>query len=525
MMNKETAAALLGKSLKDIFAFSVSRVFDKQDAEDLTNDIIIEVLSSVHRLEEDARFYGFMWKIAENTFKRYIRNKSMGNVEFNEDFLGAYWDTPEDRYVDHEEVLILRRELTLLSKQYREVTVSYYVQNKTVSEISKELNISEEMVKYYLFKTRKILKEGVNMERKLGEKSYNPSKFGIDFWGSGSNAYIWQTFERRLPGNIVLAAYDKPVSIGDLSLELGVSAAYLEDELAVLLKYHFIKEVGNKYQTDFLIFRESYEKEFQEKVPSAHFCTETIQNISKVVDSLLPKFRKRDFGVELDDNKLKWFMVNFALINALGDFEERTQKQFGAYPRLNSTTQGFVFGHDNDYAYGYFSGIYGRCDNKERTAYYTAVNYNIIKNCQWWQACTVERSNAMCDAILQTDVAPANDETIAQLVSEGMMTVADGTVKANFPVFTSRDGYNMQKELQPIIEMTVNAMDSICRLAAELFKKHTPKNLMDRCEHLCYVRHQADAMGIIVEALVQTGYLTIPAEKANLCIFGVKRIS
>lgn len=524
-MNKETAAELLSKSLKDIFAFSVSRVYNKQDAEDLTSDIMIEVLSSVHRLEEDARFYGFLWKIAENTFKRYIRNKSMGNVEFNEAFFGAYWDTPEDRFLDHEEVLILRRELTLLSKQYREVTVSYYVQNKTVSEIAKELDISEEMVKYYLFKTRKILKEGINMERKLGEKSYNPSKFGIDFWGSGNNGYIWQIFERKLPGNIVLAAYDKPISIEDLSLELGVSAAYLEDELAILLKHHFIKEVGNKYQTDFLIFREPYEKEFQEKVPSAHFCTETIQNISEFVDSLLPKFRKRDFGVKLDDNKLKWFMVNFALINALGDFEERTQKQFGAYPRLNATTQGFVFGYDNHYDNSYFSGIYGRCDNKERTAYFSAVNYNIIKSCQWWQVCTVERSTGMCDAVLKKEVALTDEETIAQLVSEGMVTITEGMVKANFPVFTSRDNYYMRKELQPIIDMTVNAMDNICRMAAELFKKHTPKNLMDRCEHLCYVRHQMDVMGIIVEALVQTGYLTIPAEKTNLCVFGVKRES
>ena len=83
----------------------------------------------------------------------------------------------------------------------------------------------------------------------------------------------------------------------------------------------------------------------------------------------------------------------------------------------------------------------------------------------------------------------------------------------------------MRKELGDIIYQITECMDEICRLATEVFKKHTPKCFHDRCEHVCYVRHQADAMGIIVEKLVSDGYLTVPAEKANLCMFGVKKKS
>jgi hypothetical protein len=39
------------------------------------------------------------------------------------------------------------------------------------------------MVKYYLFKTRKILKEGIGMTREYGEKSYNPGTFRMGFLG------------------------------------------------------------------------------------------------------------------------------------------------------------------------------------------------------------------------------------------------------------------------------------------------------------------------------------------------------
>ena len=72
-MEHSIVAKKLNESLKDIFAFSVSHLYNKQDAEDLTNDIIVEVLSSADRLENDDAFYGYMWKIADHTLKRYIR--------------------------------------------------------------------------------------------------------------------------------------------------------------------------------------------------------------------------------------------------------------------------------------------------------------------------------------------------------------------------------------------------------------------------------------------------------------------
>jgi len=522
-MERQSVIERLTASLNDIFAFSVSRLYNKQDAEDLTNDIIAEVIASADRLQNDAAFYGYMWRIAENTFKRFIRKKKREDLVFSEDFSGVYWDTPEDKCIENEELAVLRRELSLLSKQYRIVTVKYYIENKTCLCISREMNISEEMVKYYLFKTRKILKEGVNMERKFGEKSYNPGIFHINFWGNGGNAYIWETFQRKLPGNIVLAAYEKPMSIEELSLELGVSAPYLEDELDILVKYNFVKQVGNKYQTDFLIFRKPYEEEFQKVIPSDEICVRKVERIAELVENRLVSYRLKDLGVKLDDNGLRWFITNFAFINALGTFEEKTQWEKGTYPRLNATTCGFVYGHDNDYTYGYFSGIYGHCENRDNTAWYTAVNYNAIKSCQWWKGISYARTDTLCDAILQKTVTDTDNETAASLVSEGMVLVEGDKLKANFPTFTSREHHTMRSELGDIVDQITECMDEICRRATEIFKKHTPKCFHDRCEHVCYVRHQADAMGIIIEKLVEDGYLTVPAEKVNLCMFGVKK--
>lgn len=285
------------------------------------------------------------------------------------------------------------------------------------------------------------------MERKYGEKSYNPSEFRINFGGNGSNAYIWDTFERKLPGNIVLAAYEKPVTIEELSLELGVASVYLEDELDILLRYNFLTKSGNKYQTNFLIFKSDFEEEFKTKACSNEICKAVTEEVKAFTETLLPKYRKKDLGIKLNNNELRWFIVNIAMINALGDFEENIScAKFGAYPRLNAITYGFVYGHDNDYEYGYFSGIYGKCDNSKNTAFYSAVNYNVIKNCQRWQGGSKLRSDILCDAVIKesADLCAAK-ETLAQLVNEGMITVKDGILNANFPTLTSKQNYLSEK--------------------------------------------------------------------------------
>lgn len=519
-MEHSTVAKKLSESLKDIFAYSASHLFNKQDAEDLTNDIIVEVLSSANRLENDDAFYGYMWKIAEHTLKRYIRGKKRMPIAFPEDFSGAYWDIPEDKLIADEELVSLRRELSLLSKQYRDVTIKFYIENKSCAFISKELGISEEMVKYYLFKTRKILKEGVMMTREYGEKSYNPSTFHINFWGSGSNGYLWEVFSRKLPGNIVLAAYEKPMSIQELSLELGVSVPYLEDEIDILTRHRFLKQVGNKYQTDFVIFRGPYMADFLEKAPNSPFFTETAGRISAYVDGVLPAFRQKDFGIQMDDNQLRWFIIHFAMHCALGLFEE-TRVRGNDYPMLNATAHGFVFGHEGDCHPGYFHGIYGRCDNRDHTAWFSAVNYNVIQSCQQWRGGSINRFETLADSILNRPVSDQNKDDVAQLASEGYLTVESGKTKANFPVLTSMDRFYMQKKLQPIIDLAMECMENICQLSYDVGKDHTPKHLQDKCKQICYVCHQGDAMGMIVEKLVSNKYLVVPNERANLCMYGV----
>ena len=183
-MTQERASKLIMENLNAIYGFAYGRLYEKDKVEDLASEIVCEILTSVKNLEKEEAFWGFAWRIAENTFRKFIKREELrGRTEAHseEEYMGNYIPAPETEYLEEEEqeeqIYLLRRELSLLSNTHREVCVAYYVDNKSCGQIAEEHKISLEMVKYHLFKTRKLLKEGIGMMRKLGEKSYNPGTF------------------------------------------------------------------------------------------------------------------------------------------------------------------------------------------------------------------------------------------------------------------------------------------------------------------------------------------------------------
>ncbi len=522
-MEQEKVEKLLSDNLKNIFAFSLSRLYDRSEAEDLTNDIICEVLKCARRLRNDDAFYGFMWRIAENTFKKRIRKNNFQTIEFDESFVGTYWVTPEEEYLKTEELHLLRRELSLLSKQYRETTVAYYITGRSCSEISTDFGISTEMVKYYLFKTRKILKEGIGMSRAFGEKSYHPSTFRMDYWGGGDNSCYWQLFKRKLPGNILLSAYYTPVTIQELSMELGVAVVYLEEEIELLMEHDIIRKIGDKYQTNIIIFTDDYEKELAAKIKPVY--KKAAEQLNEKLSALLPTLETLDFkGNDYNRNRLNWTFANLIMVFALNLSDGIGRKRFGEYPPLSNGSYGFVFGYDNDYQNHHFHGIYGHCENNDKTAYFSVENYRVIEKCQFWEPVNWNQSvEAMGDAILEKTADPNNDMLI-RLIDEGFISSHDGKLSAEFPVFSADVFDNtICPTLKPLAEDVCDCMIQVCDLAAQTLKNFIPKGLLKQGAQLAFIHHQMNVMAFIIETMVERNWLAIPEGNEKLCVFGVKR--
>ena len=518
-MDIKTASALIEENLHAIYGWSFSKLYNKSDAEDLAQDIIYAVLKSVHRLERDEAFFGYLWRTAENLLQARIRSKNRFTIVSEEDYQGVCYITPEDEFIKCEELNLLRRELSLLSDRYREVTVAYYIHGKSCSQISAELKLSNEMVKYYLFKTRKILKEGIAMTREFGEKSYDPQVFKPGFWGGCSTPYF-DLFKRRLPGNIVLSAYNTPVSISELAVELGVSTVYLEDEIEILERYELIKKVGNKYQTNIIIFTDAYEKRVIEKFKPLY--EKSAEMVNAFLTEKMPELKKLGFHNNgYDENCLKWLFANIVMYHALRKNDNEGIERFGDYPPLANGSCGFVFGYDNDYINHHFNGIYSQCYNNDGTAWVSATNYRIIEKCQHLKHRDMYKQTlAMNDAVLN-NVADEGNEELINLIDEGFIKVEQGRLLPNFAVFKAEAFDELKEILTPAIEEVSGCMREICDIAAETLKDYVPKALTDKCGQLSTINHQMDVMAYIIEEMVKREHLIIPEEKTNVCIFGV----
>ncbi len=523
-MTDKRASELLSENLTAIYGYAFSKLYDKDKVDDLASEIVYEIITSVHNLQNEEAFWGFAWKIAENTFRRFIRKSELleKTVELTEENIGVYDLSPAEEYIqketESEEIYLLRRELSLLKKTHREVCVAYYVDNKSCSQIAKEQNISLEMVKYHLFKTRKLLKEGIGMTRTLGEKSYNPGTFRLDFWGD-KNKYDG-LFNRKLPGSIVLAAYYEAMTAEALSMELGVSMPYLEEEIEILEAAGVLKKIGEKYQTNIVIVTDAYEKEFVKNTSAVYAAV--AESVFEKTAKLLPQIRKLDFhGNDYDDNRLLFGMLNFAFVK--GYILARKKSPIGNPNQLPLGCRGWIFGYDNDYANHHFHGVTMENWNKSETAWFSAENYKVIERAQLWEHRDFRnKSEAMCDAILGREVNEENP-TIPWLIEHKFISCKDNKLSANFPVFDNDGVEKLSSMLGEVSEEVANCMIDISNKAEKILAEHAPASVKDQCGEIAKIHHRLDVTAFLLEYLVEQKKLIVPNEEMPLCVWGVRQ--
>ena len=148
-MNEIAYKEKIAEVSKTIYSYCVSKTSTREDAEDLSQDILLELAKSIKNIRDENAFYAFMWGIAGNVYKQWYRKKLKNNTCELPENIPSENQLSED---DSERLYLLRRELTLLSAKYRKATVLYYIEERSCAEISNLLAISESMVKYLLFK-------------------------------------------------------------------------------------------------------------------------------------------------------------------------------------------------------------------------------------------------------------------------------------------------------------------------------------------------------------------------------------
>ena len=247
-----------------IYQFSYRRCNTSYEAEDLSSDIILAVISAVHNQESIENFYAFVWTIARRVYADYSekRNHTRQTISIeNGDLLLSAKENEIDNFIEEaaeqEQIKKIFAEISFLSKAYREVMVLYYLDEMKVKDIALKLGINETTVKQRLFSARNTVRKEVETmnERKLSLKPVSLAFIGT---GNPCGNDPRTKAERILSQNIVYACKDKAKSAKELSEELCVPMPYIEDELDIQIKgengsYGLLRKEGEKYIANVII--------------------------------------------------------------------------------------------------------------------------------------------------------------------------------------------------------------------------------------------------------------------------------
>lgn len=513
---------LITENMKSIFGFALTRLGNVNEAEYLASDIFYQIIKSAKGLRDDERFYGFMWKVAENVYIDYLRKKSKNSkyISQADDSIPDESESVSDEIVKKEELNLLRRELSFLSKQYREATVLYYIENLSCSEIAKKLQTSTEMIKYYLFRARKIIREGMNMERLYGEKSYRPNIFEIDFWGTkcGDDREYRDFKRRKIKGNILLAAYYCSLSIQEISMELGVALPYLEDEIRLLLERQYLVCNNGRYLTNIPIFTLDCTKAIEERVHC--LIAESAQKFVAVADEFDARFGNRFANSNLAHWQKILLCLHFSLIDTANNLEKNYGElpQEGPYSLVNGGGgRGIVWGRSKenvveDKKPGGIQGIYNGCPSSDKRGSVIAMNFRQTLNAQ-------EFVGAMTDPIVCTAVGCfENLPDHLKKTLDDLHYSKDG--KVNFAVWSYTEYDQLRKILCKCISVVTELFMKTAEIAANITADLAPSHIRKNAEYVGAFVYRFYSLDKLVDKLYETEWIRAVAdtEKPAICV-------
>jgi len=259
----QDAERITTEYLKPIFGFALKRCQNAEDAEDLSQEIVLKAFRALLSRDDIADVGKFIWTIAHNALSNYYREngKSMVCVSVDEvaEVLadpGAELGADDDAEVIHR----LQSEIAYLTKLQRRIVIAYYFENRKQTDIAKELDIPLGTVKWHLFEAKKELKRGMDTMRNPGELKFNPIRFysyGIS--GQTGTKSLEEFFRAALPQNICYCVRRKAKTINEIADDLGVSPVYVEGEVEFLEEYGFLLKQQDKYIANFIMDEPSEE--------------------------------------------------------------------------------------------------------------------------------------------------------------------------------------------------------------------------------------------------------------------------
>jgi RNA polymerase sigma-70 factor, ECF subfamily len=158
----EAIDEIMNRYGQEILQLSFSYVKNKQIAEDLTQEIFVKCYKSLHTYSGKSKFRTWLWRIASNHCKDYLKswyNKNVFTTDYQPLYDSIQSDSVEQTVIKDEEDDQLAAAVMELPVNYREVIYLFYFEEMSIREISLVTDVKENTIKTRLKRAKELLKE------------------------------------------------------------------------------------------------------------------------------------------------------------------------------------------------------------------------------------------------------------------------------------------------------------------------------------------------------------------------------
>lgn len=472
-MDNQRIAQMLDKT----FAWTVSRTFSREEAEELTQEILFQAVKSIGELRDETKFEPWFWRLADITLKVFKRSKAKLRSYISFDVISNVTYRDNYDFIAREEHKQLRSRIAQMSATYRDIIVMYYYDNLSCKAIAQKLGLPEGTVTYRLSMARDKLKKECSQ---MTETALKPARLNITIKGDfrNENEYPPLFINDALSQNILWHAYREPKTVEQLSILTGVHAVYIEDRVENLVKHEaVIQPTKTTVQTDFLIFDETtYGDDIVEEIVST--VSEKLYKAAKSLTEITISSGIQTAGRSFDE--IMCFLSILLLGSTVPDsMPEYLPGKFHHFPRRYDGYRWKYVGFKDGISGSKVSMGSGRSMNnfeQDKMAHY---HFNFAPFT--YRKILFDYELDVCQAVLQKVVLDDKQKEIAAtLIASGFLAKTEsGETICTVPVITKE-----QHDL--FVQNAIDIFADVLPLYSELVKKFVdgyvkifPKHLKD----------------------------------------------
>lgn len=483
------------KYTEKIYGYAIKRTRNRYEAEELSQQIMLEALSSLEKLRDEKAFHGWLWSLANNTYKRWLYTEhrfNYYNISITETTILSD-ETLDSTLIHKEDEVEIKKEISKLSSTWREIIILHYFEGKSIAEIAQQTSLSEGTIKWRLHEAReKIKKEMVNMK----ENNYSnikPIKLKVMTIGKAlgkkpdmqkplpplPDSYV----QNAVAQNIAAAAYEKPATIEEISKLTGIPSYYIEEEIKILVENELMIKKSNRYQTNFVIIKNSLYKEIHNILIQ---CSNSIsEKIIKSINSLEKEIHSIGFyGSNKDYQDLLWTLIPFTFRECENDICQGTE-WLDLLPKRSNGGRWYVCGFEENGYSQYTLGQY-LCPDESKKYFFNMYSWNNIGLNNIFdtrRALVREREYVtIMSKFFNSSISASNfndneKELLAELIQEGYITRKDDKLILNIISMTHIQ-YSILKEiLNKNLDIFKSELTDIKEQIKTILKSAAPKHL------------------------------------------------